>query len=522
MKPRTFLALLVLSLSITADAQGPNPSYLREMPSEAKVVRELQGTDPVDTIARQAGAYDQLARILGELASVQGRSSSNLLPDEKKISDYYQILAARSWERVYAATDTDRKRRFQLTSYSTHPDFKAQLLEKLFTPNFRNMYAEAEQILKERHTRATTAQPPMNTAPVNPGMNGASDSGTMAMRRCVAAGRDPMQCLGEAFSGDLKMMAGGDAGMGSAFGQTLPTGLRMTGVYGDGRFSVSFTEDTLWITCDHVATQANYSVAMSDGQIIVNTTPGLEGSKLGNKPFPLSATPEGNLAGTGTLKITGLVPAPGSHPQAQQTRRRYISEEEAKHAPYWENPQRDAGGNPYVDEPVANGGPMVSMTKTCQLGTNRPLGSAGPTYAMNTVNPLLKLLGAGFISDAPWKERSAKDKAWPGPGLRLHGEYYGQGGLSLDFHEDSVVVGCGQTFFASHYAIRGANGQWLISLDNGGNPVSLALGPGRSISGAGPIRVTGHAFVGDRNIGQGPMFAPSTSTCASGALNPAR
>ena len=522
MKPRTFLALVVLSLTITTNAQAPNPLYLREMPSEQKVVREIQGTDPIDTIARQAGTFDQLNRIIQDLASANGRSSSNLLPDEKKMSDYYQIIAARTWEQVYKATDTDRKRRFQLTGYSMDPNFKAQLLEKFFTPNFRNVYAKAEQFLIDRHKKFVIAQEQPMPRPTNPGMNGTTDSGTMAMRRCVTAGRDPLQCFGEVFKGGMIAMAGGDAGMGSAFGQTLPTGLRMTGVYGDGRFFMGFTEDTLWITCDHVTTEANYTVAMNDAQIIVNTTPGLEGTKLGNKPFSLNATPEGNLAGTGVVKITGMVPVPGSHPQAQQTRRRYISEEEAKHAPYWENPQRDAGGNPYVDEPITSGGPMVSMTKTCQLGTNRPLNSAGPTYAMNTLNPLLNLMGAGMISDAPWKQRSAKDKAWPGPGLRLHGEYDGQGGLSMEFHEDSVVLGCGETFLASNYAIRGASGQWRITIDNRGNPITLAFGPGRGISGSDPIRINGNAFVGDRNNGNGPMFAASTATCQSGTLNPTR
>jgi hypothetical protein len=150
------------------------------------------------------------------------------------------------------------------------------------------------------------------------------------------------------------------------------------------------------------------------------------------------------------------------------------------------------------------------------------MGSVGPTYAMNTVNPLLNLMGAGLIDGAPWKQRSAKDRAWPGPGLRLHGDYVGQGGLSLEFHEDSVVVGCGQTLLASHYAIRSANSQWLISIENRGNPVTLALGPGRGISGSGPIRVNGNAFVGDQNNGNGSMFAPSTATCASGTLSPAR
>jgi hypothetical protein len=523
MKPRTFLALVVLSLTITVSAQAPNPLYLREMPAEAKVVNEIQGTDPIDTVARQAGTFDQLNRIIQDLASAQGRSSSNLLPDEKKISDYYQILAARAWQRVYAATDTDRKRRFQLTGYSMDPNFKVQLLEKFFTPNFRNVYAKAEQFLDDRHKRFTTGQEQPMAPPANPGGNGATDPGTMAMRRCVTAGRDPLQCFGEVFKGGMIAMAGGDAGMGSAFGQTLPAGLRMTGLYGDGRFGLSFTEDTLWVTCDHVTTQANYSVAINNNQVVVGVTPGLEGAKLGNKPFSLNFNPEGNIAGTGTVQISAMVPAPGSHPQAQQTRRRYISEEEAKHAPYWENPQRDVGGNPYVEEPInSGGGPMVSKTSTCQLGTNRPLGSVGPTYAMNTLNPLLNLLGAGFISGAPWKQRSAKDKAWPGPGLRLHGEYDGQGGLSLEFHEDTVVLGCGETFLASHYAIRGANGQWGISIDNRGNPITLALGPGRSISGSGPIRVNGNAFVGDRDNGSGSMFAASMTTCQSGTLNPTR
>jgi len=74
MKPRTFLALVVLSLTITVSAQAPNPLYLREMPAEAKVVNEIQGTDPIDTVARQAGTFDQLNRIIQDLASAQGRS----------------------------------------------------------------------------------------------------------------------------------------------------------------------------------------------------------------------------------------------------------------------------------------------------------------------------------------------------------------------------------------------------------------------------------------------------------------
>jgi hypothetical protein len=520
MKPRTLFILVILSQAITANPQAPNPLYLREMPSEQKVLREIQGNDPIDTAARQAGAFDQLRNILCDLALIEHRDRNHLLPDEKKISDYYEVAAARGWQRVQAAVGQDRRRVFQLTAYSTNPDFKTELLEKFFTSNFRNLYAKTDATFAARHEKFLKDQQQQMKdaqARANAGVNGTTDPGTMEMRRCVTAGRDPLQCFGEVFQSGMKAMAG-DEGMGSLMGQTVPTGLRMTGRYGDGHFFLSFTEDHLFVVCDQSVTEANYTVAMNNGRISVDTTPGLEGAKLGNKPFSLNVTPEGNIAGTGIVKITGMVPAPGYRPQAKQTRRRYISEEEAKHAPYWENPQRDMGGNPYVDEPVNVGGPMVSVTSTCQLGSNRPLGGVGPTHGAQTLNPLF----GSLVHGAPWGQRSAQDKVWPGPGIRLHGEYDGQGGLSLDFHEDSVVLGCGQTFLASNYAIRSANSQWIVTIDNKGNPVTLALGPGRSISGSGAIRVNGNAFVGDTNNGSGSMFAPSTATCQGGTLNPAR
>jgi hypothetical protein len=194
--------------------------------------------------------------------------------------------------------------------------------------------------------------------------------------------------------------------MGSAFGEILPAGLRMTGIYGDGHFFLSFTEDTLWITCNHVSTQASYAVAMNNGQVVLTTTPGPEGAKLGNKTLRLELTPEGNIVGSGNVQITGMVPAPGQHPVANQTRRRYIPEEEARNPPPWENPQRDAGGNPYVDEPTSTGGRTVSKTSACQMFTARPLGSVGPTHATQSLNPLFGSMTAG----APWGQRSARTK----------------------------------------------------------------------------------------------------------------
>src|SRR5262249_50699081 len=123
-----------------------------------------------------------------------------------------------------------------------------------------------EQSIEEAQQRAVAEQKQYVEQMKQRTTGAASDPGTLAMRRCVAAGREPLQCLGEVFTSGLKTMAGGDAGMGAAFGKTLPPGLRMTGIYGDGHFFLSFTEKTLWITCDKSTTQADYTVAMRDGQ----------------------------------------------------------------------------------------------------------------------------------------------------------------------------------------------------------------------------------------------------------------
>src|SRR5262249_53351902 len=231
----------------------------------------------------------------------------------------------------------------------------------------------------------------------------------------------------------------------------------------------------------------------------------------------------GTLAGSGEVRIASVTPEPGQTAKNSQTVRRYISEQEAKNAPYWENPQRDIGGNPYVEEPISPS-PAVGhkiSTSTCKLGTVPPLSSTGPTYGAQSIALLTGSKTSEMFGGAPWEQRPANEKAWPGPGLRLHGVFEGEGGLSMEFHEDSAVVGCRQALSAKSYMVRPSNGQATVSINNDANPIMLTLGPDLGLSGSGSIRVNGHAFVGDRTDG-GPMFASASDTCTIAALSPAK
>jgi len=352
-----------------------------------------------------------------------------------------------------------------------------------------------------------------------------TDPGTLAMRRCVAAGREPMECLGEVFRSGFKTMAGGDAGMGSAFGPDLPPGLRMTGRYGDGHFFLSFTEETVWITCNSGSYQADYKVGFRNGQLAVLTTPDRGAAMLGNKPLLLSLTPEGNFVASGSVDVASSAVAPGQTATPVKTARRYISEQEAKNPPYWEHPQRDAGGNPYVDEPVSTGPPVMHNVKisSCTLGAEQPLGSTGPTYGTQSLALAAGSKTSEMFGGAPWANRSQKEKAWPGPGLRLHGTFEGPGAFSLEFHEDSVIVSCGDTLLASAYSIAYQGAQSSMRIENNGNPFVLKFGPNLTLIGSGTVRVVGHAFVGDKPGHTGnSMFAPATATCTLGTLTARR
>src|SRR5215472_4402331 len=233
------LALTGLLLKTAAHAQAPNPLYLREMPSEERILREVKGSDVIDTSARQFGAFEQLQKVIRDLALAAHRDDRQWTPDEKRLVALYQNASARAWQPVQKALAQNRPRLFELSGYSTNPDFTAELLNQFFSPAFRALYAKANETFARRHAEFEKQQQQgmeQARARQDASANGTSDPGTLAMRRCVAAGRDPMQCFGEVFQSSMQTMAGGQAGMGSNFGAYLPTGLRMTGRYGDGHF----------------------------------------------------------------------------------------------------------------------------------------------------------------------------------------------------------------------------------------------------------------------------------------------
>ena len=90
--------------------------------------------------------------------------------------------------------------------------------------------------------------------------------------------------------------------------------------------------------------------------------------------------------------------------------------------------------------------------------------------------------------------------------------------MNLEFHEDSVIVSCENALLASAYEVVFQGPQSYLTIENNGNPFTLKFGPNLSLIGSGSIRVSGHAFVGDRPGAGSTMFAPATAACTLGTL----
>jgi hypothetical protein len=76
-------------------------------------------------------------------------------------------------------------------------------------------------------------------------------------------------------------------------------------------------------------------------------------------------------------------------------------------------------------------------------------------------------------------------------GLRLHGTYAAQGGLSIEFRSDKAQWNAERHNVAEGYAVQNVGGQMLITLQNGSIPSSVQLQPNGALAGSGMVNVAG-------------------------------
>jgi len=462
-----------------------NPLHLREMPTVDRVLSEIQGSNPADTLARQLAVFGQLERAVEHLT---GAHRYDKTPDELQVINTY-MRAAYDLSQAFAKTHSaeEVKALNQLKDrYDMNGALDREAVAKLYSPALRAEFAKVDAAFEAKYRNRVEAgrrdaenmqkPEPANSPFVR------NDPGTLAARRCVELGGSDLECIGKGF---MTGLFGGEMSDLIAGKDQRHAGLTMTGAYHvQGSASLLFdTEAVISQGCGNLLPGSHaYTVAKNGNRFVitVQTEP---------KPLVLSLASDGRLTGPGLFDLKGKI----------------ISG------------YRDVWMQAYVNGAPAVGGywakdPIYAdKIERCTIGSLAP---AGPTGTVGTA--ISTAAGMAFGGAAEQAARDAQ-KDLPAPGVRVTGQYASQGGLALEFRPEGVILDCGEAHVVKKYTVENGASQVLVTVQNEA-PFTLALQPNGALAGSGSVDVAGRVVTGSTPNGIG--FGARNMRCSIGTLMP--
>jgi len=490
MRRALFLAVVVVTIVSFSPAQQTNPPYLREMPSIDRINNEIKGDNDIDTTARRSGAFAQLSEIIYRMTVLQHKRRDDLTPDEAHLITAYSNASVNLWNSIAATVNKmppgpDRQK---LRDYGDNSTFRAELLQKFFSNQFRTLYTQTDQeYAKIRtkfdvETRSPAPAPKQSTIGQSPNM--ANDPETVALRRCVASGRGFSECFGDALGSSFKVLAPGLAQKQGA------AGLRLSGAYtGDASIAFARVSDTLpsgsvAVGCGGLYADAyNYEVSIRAGQVVL---------RLETKPTAVefAMQPDGSFKGPGVVTLSGHVVVGYGPPHEVSYR---VQDGWTQASTRWDGAINILDNTTYAWVPK-----IVEGTKTVRDPIFK---SASAKCTLNS----MKLLPESEKDTKVVVNMTAQQVP---PGLRMVGDYEAGNGFGVSFHLDSATVVCGESEQNDKYSVSPTGHGFLIEVQHGSTPFSLNLQDDGSLTparGGGVITVNGRTMT-DVKGGQ-PVFA---------------
>ena len=346
---------------------------------------------------------------------------------------------------------------------------------------------------------------------------------TAELRQCIASGRSTRVCFSEVMGNGFEQM------IGISMKQPVPSGFRMTGDYAstDG-FRLIFEPETVTMICRGVPSPRPYTARLTETDTVITI-------QNDPKPIVFSLRADGKLAGSGPIRVTGQVPAGTRTEQTMgttsqtTTTTRELTPLEARNYPnaVQNGPvytiKEDATQLVYGPTGARTVTDFVNKTSDCTMGLLSPTG-ASPLPLLKNDFDILTALGAGMgalmkganVQDAA-NEMLSPGATPPAPGLRLSGNYGADTGFSLNFHRESVTLGCGEAEQALDYSIQRTGSKTTLTVK--GNPIALQVMPDGSVVGEGTVQVNGRVVTGTTDDMNNPFtFAPRIARCNVGRL----
>lgn len=483
------------TMPVARPGQPLNPPYLTGMPSPEVVKQRIQGSSPVDTLARQVSVLNRLPRFMQRMTLAPERKLA-YTPDELQVLNAYSLTSYQLSQTYIKSATPEAAKTFQqmVAKYESDDALYNQMMGLMSAATMAD-YERVDRGASERAQARIDQQIKENEAaralPVTPVAGGArpmyNDPGTVAMRRCLELGGATAECLGSGLkTGFLDLVGGAPAELiRLADGVGRASGVRIGGTFAAAAgVKMEFTEGTVSISsCGKLVPALRpYTVTKrgSQLQVVIVNEP---------KPLVILLGPDNVFTGPAAFPFTGEI-ITGYESRYLEDRR--VSDNSVV-----------VGSGRFVRVPI-----YETRTLNCGFASLR---ATAPAYPEGSV--IGGLAGALNGQPDPAAQFSGTTEAPAGP--RMGGTYVG-GGLKVEFRPTAAVLDCGNAHVMRPYGVQNLADRVVITVRNGNVPLTLTLGADGALAGSGSVDVAGRLVTGLN--GSDVTFAPHQERCNLGTL----
>ncbi len=501
------LAAIVLCLCGLAPsrtcAQAAGSDYTASLPSVQQVETQLQGTDPIDTAARQVAVFEYLQVYIQRIRDAR-QYNGPYTPGELQHQTDYAKAQYDLTQSFTKAHTPDEVKTFQQKEGNYSVNNALDWIKQLEGTQAANAYSGAESSLaatqqahvaqeQQQYQQAQQASQQQTGMVNGQAMPISNDPTSVAIQRCLELGGSTGSCMGGSLIGGMLSLATGGAGMDSLTGPGR-AGVVLSGNYGPatGGASVAFSGDSASINnCGKlVPDNVGYTLRKAANSLQV---------ALAGAPSPIMLTmrADGSLSGPGPVSVTGQV----------------ITGYQTVTSTQMINGARAAANQCNGPCQTVSQVPVyAAATDRCTLGAlAAPPPPPPPSANGSDAAPLGGLLGA-ITAVLPGGDAAASL-----PGLRMEGKY-GSNGLLLDFAGDAVTLDCGRAHVKSPYTVENAASALIVHVQNPGGPFDLVVSSDNSLRGSGSTTINGKLVSGMN--GDDITFTPHSEACQVGSYAP--
>ena len=506
-------AVFLLSLGcafppVHATAQPGMPTganYTDDMPSVDKVKATIQGSDPIDTAARQVAVFDELVSYIDRVHTNRDVRSPMLPAEGKLWGDYrgasYQITQDFTKSRPAA----DAQRFSQLEGHYSFDDtfmnaWPKQLIGGQASAALNNanagLSASAKRMYDQQMQDLQQAQQAQQQAAT---VNGqpttmSNDPTAVATRRCLELGGTTGGCMGGGLiNGMIGLVTGGQ-------GMEGITGPKRAGVVLSGAYTNTQPGASLNFSGDMASISSCGKLVPYDSKYTLSKTAGSLKVTLPASPSTVTLTmrPDGSLQGPGAITLNGQIII-GTH---------YVTTTRTGNcAPNCVTTTQEPIYGPATDR-CTIGALAAPPPASPQSGNNSAVPQMGGMMG-GIMDTLVGTMSATMTGSATLVNSL--------PGLRMQGKYTSSG-LQFDFAGDAVTLDCGAAHVKSPYTVENASSSLIVHVQNSGGPFDLVVSSDNTLRGSGSTTVNGRLVSGMN--GTDITYTPRSETCQIASYTP--